>query len=66
MKSLIKITPKSDIFRKTNMFRWLLILVIILLFYTCQSIDSSNKSDKKIKKVGQNPCGFDKFFSCII
>ena len=63
MKSLIKITPKSDIFRKTNMFRWLLILVTILLFYTCQSIDSSSRSDKEIKKVAakEQPLGFDIF-----
>jgi len=61
MKSLIKITPKSDIFRKTNMIRWLLILVIVLFVYTCQSIDSSNKSDKKIKKVTEKEqqLGFD-------
>jgi predicted TIM-barrel fold metal-dependent hydrolase len=61
MKSLIKIIPKSKIFRKTNLIRWLLIPGIILLFYSCQSIDSSSKGDKKTRNVRakEQSLGFD-------
>ncbi len=55
MKSAFKITSKSDI------YRWILIFFIILSFWACQSNNSSDKGDKKTKKVAVNDqrLGFD-------
>jgi hypothetical protein len=45
---------------KAKSYRWLLISVIGLSFYACQSVDLSNKNDKRTKvKAKEQSLGFD-------